>query len=178
MWLGPLRHWEAGMREQAEGKEYAVCAGVDWATDKHDVAVVGPNRKLLKHRQFEHNSQGLAEMANWLIEMAGGDPSRLAVGIELTRGAVVETLLARGIDVFAINPKQSDRFRDRYTVPGSKNDELDSIVLGDCLWTDRHLYRQLSVDPADAVELRGIVRSDGQVCEDLTRRNRSGVVMG
>lgn len=157
------------MRERAEGKEYAVCAGVDWATDKHDVALVGPNRKVLKHRQFAHSGEGLAEMANWLIEMAGGDPSRIAVGIEITRGAVVETLLARGIDVFAINPKQSDRFRDRYTMPGSKNDELDSIVLADCLWTDRHLYRQLSVDHADAVELRGVVRTDGQISEDLTR---------
>ncbi len=102
-------------------------------------------------------------MANWIVEVAKCEPSSIAVGIEVPRGAVVETLLSRGFDVFSINPKQSDRFRDRYTIPGSKNDELDAIVIADCLWTDRHLYRKLRVDNADIIELRGIARLDGQI---------------
>jgi transposase len=157
------------MSERQEDKQYAVCVGVDWASDKHDVAIVGPDRKVRRKRQFDHDGQGLADMANWIVEVADCDPSSIAIGIEIPRGAVVETLLSRGFDVFSINPKQSDRFRDRYTMPGSKNDELDSYVLGDCLWTDRHLYRKLRVDDADVIELRGVARTDGQIVEDLTR---------
>jgi transposase len=157
------------MNEAQEQKQYAVCVGVDWASDKHDVAIVGPDRKVRKKRQFDHDGQGLADMANWIVEVANCDPSSIAIGIEIPRGAVVETLLSRGFDVFSINPKQSDRFRDRYTMPGSKNDELDSYVLGDCLWTDLHLYRKLRVDDADVIELRGVARTDGRIVEDLTR---------
>jgi transposase len=169
MWSGPFRKTEAEMGESQEAKQYAMCVGVDWASEKHDVAIVGPDRKVRKHREFEHSGQGLADMANWIVEVAKCEPSSIAVGIEVPRGAVVETLLSRGFDVFSINPKQSDRFRDRYTLPGSKNDELDAIVIADCLWTDRHLYRKLRVDSADIIELRGIARLDGQISEDIGR---------
>ena len=50
-------------------------------------------------------------------------PERLA--------AVVETLLERGCHVFALNPKQLDRFRDRHTVAGAKDDRRDAWVLAD-----------------------------------------------
>jgi hypothetical protein len=42
------------------------------------------------------------------------------VAIETPRGAVVETLVERQFKVFAINPKQMDRFRDRHTGPAQK----------------------------------------------------------
>ena len=35
---------------------------------------------------------------------------------------MVETLVERGFHVYAINPKQLDRFRDRHSVPGAKDD--------------------------------------------------------
>ena len=53
--------------------------------------------------------------------------SEVAVGIEVPRGAMVEGLLERGFAVFAINPKQLDRFRDRYTVAGAKDDRRDAF---------------------------------------------------
>ena len=55
------------------------------------------------------------DVAHWLIALAGDDAAAVAVGIEVPHGAVVETLLERGLVVFALNPKQLDRFRDRFT---------------------------------------------------------------
>ena len=52
-------------------------------------------------------------------------------------GPIVEMLLERGFAVFAINPKQLNRFRDRFTVAGAKDDRRDAHVLGDSLRTDR-----------------------------------------
>ena len=49
-------------------------------------------------------------MAQWLLELSGSSPENIAVGIEVTRGPVVETLLGRGFGVHSINPRQLDRF--------------------------------------------------------------------
>lgn len=36
------------------------------------------------------------------------------IGIEVPRGPLVEMLMERSLAVYAINPKQLDRFRDRF----------------------------------------------------------------
>ena len=41
--------------------------------------------------------------------------------------------------------RQLDRFRDRFTVAGAKDDRCDAHVLGDSLRTDRHAFRRLSM---------------------------------
>jgi len=51
------------------------------------------------------------EFARWLSGLTE-DPGDVAIAIEILRGAVVETLVERGFHVYAINPKQLDRFRD------------------------------------------------------------------
>jgi len=56
-------------------------------------------------------------------------------------------LVERGFHVYAINPKRLDRFRDRHTIAGSKDDRRDALVLADSLRTDRHcfLWRRLAL---------------------------------
>jgi transposase len=49
----------------------------------------------------------------------------------------VEVLVERGFHVFAVNPKQLDRFRDRHMVAGAKDDRRDALVLADSLRTDQ-----------------------------------------
>ncbi len=53
----------------------------------------------------------------------------------MPRGAVIDALFERGFAVFAINPKQLDRCRDRYTAAGAKDDRRDAWVLADVLRT-------------------------------------------
>jgi transposase len=67
---------------------------------------------------------------------------------------VVETLMERGFKVHAINPKQMDRFRDRFSPAGAKDDSRDSEVMASALRTDMHCFRLLaSIDPV-VIELR------------------------
>jgi transposase len=94
------------------------------------------------------------------MDKTPGDPVRLTVAIERPDGPVVETLLAAGIPVWAINPEQLARFRDRHCVAGAKGDRRDALVLADALRTDRHHFRQVTVAEADLAALRGLVRSD------------------
>ena len=69
----------------------------------------------------------------------------------------------------AINPKQLDRFRDRFTVAGAKDDSRDAYVLGASLRTDRHAFRRLAVDDPLIIELREWSRMQDELKQERTR---------
>ena len=144
-------------------------AGVDWGSRKHQVCVVDAAGKVVGEREFEHGGAGLSQMADWLLSFATGDEGEVGVAVETPRGPVVESLMERGFAVHSINPKQLDRFRDRISPAGAKDDRRDARVLASALRTDPHCLRQLEpTDPA-IIELPEWSRLD----EDLTRRTRS-----
>jgi len=59
-----------------------------------------------------------------------------------------------GVAVFAVNPKQFDRFRDRFFPAGAKADRPDALVLASSLRTDCHCFHRVeALDPV-VVELR------------------------
>ena len=120
------------------------------------VAAVRTSTKMSRReRQFAHRAEGLAALVVWLTESCG-DVGTVAVGIELPHGAVVETLLEHGFAVYAVNPKQLDRFRDRHSVAGAKDDRLDAFVLADALRTDQEKFRRLSVPDKTTLALREV----------------------
>ncbi len=139
--------------------------GIDWASKTHQACLIDAGGKIVGERAFDHDGAGLAELCAWLLSMTGAEPAAIAVAIEVPHGPIVETLLERGFPVYAINPKQLDRFRDRFTVAGAKDDRRDAQVAADSLRTDRHAFRRLSVDDPVIVELREWSR----MTEDLQR---------
>jgi transposase len=144
-------------------------AGVDWASENHHVYLMDGNGKRLGERQFRHGGAGLAEMADWLIATSGGSPSMIHVAIEVPHGPIVETLMERGFNVYAINPKQLDRFRDRFSPAGAKDDSRDAEVLGDALRTDMRAFRKLELAEAILVELREWSRMADDLTTDKNR---------
>jgi transposase len=133
--------------------EYGVFVGVDWATQEHQVCALEANGQILGERAFKHAGTGIEELVAWLDGFVAKHGS-VAVGIETPHGPVVEALLDHGISVFSLNPKQMDRFRDRFTVAGAKDDRLDARVLADSLRTDRPAFRLLQVQDSLIIELR------------------------
>ena len=140
--------------------------GVDWASRTHQVCILDVSGEVRGERTFEHTGAGLAAMADWILCRAGGSPAE-AVGaaIETPRGPVVESLIGRGFAVHSINPKQLDRFRDRYSPAGAKDDRLDALVLASALRTDAHCLRRIEATDPGIVELREWSR----IAEDLKR---------
>ena len=109
---------------------YNLFVGIDLGSQSHHVSVVDRDGTLLGERKFEHDGQGIQQLLTWLAELAGGaSPETVAVALEAPRGAIVDALLERGYCLFSINPKQLDRFRDRYSVAGAKDDSRDAYVL-------------------------------------------------
>ena len=94
--------------------DYQIYVGIDWGSEAHQACVLDHERRIVAERSFAHAGDAIAEFAQWLRELAD-DPGRVAIAIEIPRGAIVETLVERGFEVYAINPKQLDRFRDRYS---------------------------------------------------------------
>lgn len=148
---------------------FQLFVGVDWASEEHEVCVLDPSGRKVGARAFKHSGDGLADLCSWLRSM--GDPAMIAVAIEVPHGAVVETLLERGFVVFSINPKQLDRFRDRFTMAGAKDDRRDALVLADSVRTDTHLFRRLAQQPARLIELREWSR-----IHDELQSERGGIV--
>ena len=149
--------------------EGAVYVGIDQGEAELQVCVLGSGPGGNEQRTFAYSGVGIAELIDWLTLEAGGDRSRLRVAIESPRGAIVEGLLEAGISVFSLNPKQLDRFRDRFTVSGSKDDRLDARVLADSLRTDEVAFRRLRLDPADLTLLREASRFEDELKLELRR---------
>ena len=109
-------------------------------------------------------------MAAWLMTTSGaGTADQVHVASESPHGPVVETLIERGFAVYAINPKQMDRFRDRFTLAGTKDDSRDAEVMASALRTDAQCFRLLALANPIVIELREWSR----IAEDLgAERNR------
>ena len=147
-----------------EEPEFEIWVGIDWGQSTHQVCVIDAAGKVLRECAIEHTAAELHKVADWLIEHVGGVAARIAVAIEVPHGVIVETLLERGLVVFSLNPKQLDRFRDRYTVAGAKDDRRDARVLGDALRTDRRAFKRIELAAAEIITLR----EDSRLHDELT----------
>jgi transposase len=143
--------------------------GIDWASDEHRACLLDGSGKCIAERNVTHDGTGLSELCSWLVERTGVQPGEIAVAIETPRGPVVEALLEHGFQVHAINPKQLDRFRDRFSVAGAKDDSRDAYVLGHSLRTDRHAFRRLTVDDPLVIELREWSRMNDELKQEQNR---------
>jgi transposase len=143
--------------------------GLDWAREQHRVCLLDARGKLLAQRDVLHDEGALVELCSWLLQKTGAQACEIAVAIETPRGPVVETLIERKFQVYSINPKQLDRFRDRFTVAGAKDDSRDAHVLADSLRTDRQAFRSLAVDDPLVIELREWSRMHDDLTLERTR---------
>lgn len=142
---------------------FAWFVGIDWGSETHALCVVDRAGAVCEERVVAHTGVALHETLQAVCRQTGARPPQIAVAVELTHGALVDTLLDHGFCVFAINPKQLDRFRDRFTAAGAKDDRRDARVAADALRTDPRAFRPLRPDAAGLVLLRELSR----LLEDL-----------
>ncbi len=144
-------------------------AGIDWGSASHQVCVIDQDGFIVGERAFDHTGKGLCEMAEWILRISETTTDNVGVSIEVTHGPVVESLLERGFFVCSINPKQLDRFRDRFSPSGAKDDRRDAQVLAESLRIEgRHLRRVKPRDP-DVTALRELLRTREELVEERVR---------
>ena len=140
--------------------------GIDWATEKHALCVTDAEGKIIKERNIANDSS-LFEVILGLV--MGAAASEVYVAVETRRLVLVEALVARGFKVFTINPKQSERFRDRFSVAGSKDDRFDARVLASALRTDLDLFNSVDAETSQHLRLRGATRARETLQGDLRK---------
>jgi transposase len=148
--------------------------GDDWSEAHHDVEVMdATGRRLVKARLGE-GVAGMARLHAMIGEQLGEDAevAEVAIGIETDRGPWVAALIAAGYTVFAINPLQVARYRERHSVSGAKSDAADAHTLADMVRTDSHQLRLVAADSAAAGAVKVVTRAHKTVIWERTRHTQ------
>jgi len=138
-------------------------AGLDWAGDHHDVAVVNAQGQVVAEFRFEHSAAGWAEFRQ---KMAAYPAWGLA--LETRSGAAVEELLQSQGTVFPVQPKAAARYRERKAPSGVKDDQLDAWAMADALRVDGQHWRALAPEDPLLQELRLLCRDEVALIEQRT----------
>jgi hypothetical protein len=135
--------------------------GDDWAEDHHDVEIVDAEGKVLARRRLPEGVAGVEALHMLVADHLGDDdePESVVVGIETDRGPWVQALIAAGYLVYAVNPLQAARYRERHGVSGAKSDPGDAHVLAELVRLDRDHHRPVAGDSAVAEHVKIVART-------------------
>jgi transposase len=130
------------------------CAGVDWASEKHDVLIEDSAGEELLAATFGHDEDGVSALCAALLCFEVE-----VVAIERPDGLLVDRLLEAGVRVLALHPNQVKAARDRFRASGGKSDRFDRFVLCELARTDRHRFRILEPDSDQTKALQALTRA-------------------
>jgi transposase len=145
--------------------------GDDWSEEHHDVEVQDETGRRLGRARLAEGIAGIARLHELIAQQLGEDagPEQVVVGIETDRGPWVAALIAAGYQVYAINPLQVARYRERHSVSGAKSDTADAHTLADMVRTDRHQLRPVAGDTDQAEAIKVVARAHQQLIWERTR---------
>ncbi|MFJ8495920.1 IS110 family transposase [Streptomyces sp. NPDC094038] len=145
--------------------------GDDWAEDHHDVEVQDEAGRKLAAARLPEGMEGIAKLHE-LVAKHGGedlDAAGAVIGIETDRGSWVQALIASGYQVYAINPRQVARFKERYASSGAKSDKGDAHALADMVRIDRDQLRPVAGDSEQAQAVKVVARAHQSLIWERTR---------
>jgi transposase len=135
--------------------------GDDWAEAHHDVEIEDDSGGLLVRRRLPEGLAGITALHELVAEYLdpAGETDQVMVGIETERGPWVQALLAAGYVVFAINPLQVARYRERHSTSGAKSDAADAHLLAEIVRLDRAHHRPVAGDSELAEHVKVAARA-------------------
>jgi transposase len=148
--------------------------GDDWAETHHDVELMDAAGRRLAKARLSEGVVGMARLHAMIGEQLGEDTdeAQVVVGIETDRGPWIQALIAAGYTVFAINPLQVARYRERHSVSGAKSDAADAHTLADMVRTDSHQLRPVAGDTAAAQAVKVVARAHKTLIWERTRHTQ------
>ncbi|MEU5307135.1 IS110 family transposase [Streptomyces noursei] len=145
--------------------------GDDWAEDHHDVEVQDDTGRKLTAARLPEGVEGIAKLHDLIARHGGKDlePSDVTIGIETDRGAWAQALTGAGYRVYAVNPRQAARFKERYATSGAKNDKGDAHALADMVRIDHAQLRPVAGDSDQAQAVKVVARAHQTLIWERTR---------
>ena len=151
-----------------------ICVGIDWSDKSHSLCILDDAGAKLDAFEIPHGRAGF-ETAHKRISRRSASPEDTRIAIETKDSLIVDFFLELGYSLHFLNPKQTDRFRDRHRMSSAKSDGFDAYVLADAVRTDSHLFNTLSPLDEQSLTLRvltrtreGIVRRKVAISNELT----------
>lgn len=140
-------------------------AGIDWADQHHDVAVIDETGHQAGSLRVAHTKEGLTDLTRFLLSFAP-TPDQVACILETNQGLLIATLLEAGLPVYPVNPKTVDRRRN---AAGAKTDAIDAYLLAKTGRSDLAGLGRLQPDSALVQELKTLTRDQDALIESQTR---------
>lgn len=119
-----------------------------------------PDNQVLLEREFPTTQEGLSDLLAAVEKHAR--PDQIAVAMESANAAWVQLFLDRGYQVYPVNPKAVENYRQSLYLSGAKCDRVDAMVLAMYLGNFMHKLRVLRPDAPEIVSFR-------LACIDRTR---------
>ncbi len=148
--------------------------GDDWAEAHHDVELMDATGRRLAKARLPEGVAGMARLHAMIGEQLGeaAEEAEVVVGIETDRGPWVAALVAAGYTVFAVNPVQAARYRERHSVSGAKSDAADAHMSADMVRTDSHQLWAVAGDTAGAEAVKVVTRAHKTLIWERTRHTQ------
>lgn len=157
-------------------EEFVAYIGIDWADQKHDVALLPAGSAKQEQRQLDQTPEAIDAWATELRQRFGGQP--VAVCLEQSKGGLIYALMKyEFLVLYPINPKQLARFREALAPSGSKDDPTDAGFALLFLVKHREQLRPWRADDAPtrlirilAEDRRGLIAQRTRLCNQLQDR--------
>ncbi len=146
--------------------------GDDWAEDHHDVELMDAAGRVLARKRLPEGVAGMARLHELIGRQLGedGEDAEVVIGIETDHGPWASALVAAGYVVYAVNPLQASRYRERHGVSGAKSDRGDAHMLTDMVRTDSHQLRVVAGDSPDVGAVKVVARTHKTLIWERTRQ--------
>lgn len=138
-------------------------AGLDWASDHHDIVLVDREGKILEQFRIPHSGEGWQTFREKLQAYP-----RLPVALETKHGLVVDQLASSGCRVYPVNPLSAKEYRKRKVPSGNKTDAIDAWTLAEALRTDGASWKELAAQDPLTEEIRLLCRDEANLIRQRT----------
>ena len=143
--------------------EHAHFGALDWGHRRHQLVILDREGHLVESLEFDHTAEGW-DQARAILERY----PELPVAIETNQGLAIEQLLRTAAQVYPVNPQSAEKYRQRQTPSGAKDDLRDAWSLADALRVDGAGWRSLQPDDPLTIELRLLCRDEVSLIEQRT----------
>jgi transposase len=154
-----------------------IYTGIDWSDKSHWLCILYEAGDELDSFQISHGQDGFETAHSRIAKHA--NPEDVRVAIETKDSLLVDFLCELGYTLYFLNPRQTDRFRDRHRMSHSKSDSFDAYVLADAVRTDAHLFNALPPLDEASLRLRVLTRTrEGLVSRKVAVQNEITAILG
>lgn len=150
-----------------DNDSYVLTIGLDWADQKHDLAIMENNRE--RHAEIGSSPEAIDE---WLSAQRNRQPEgQFAVCLEQSRGALFYILSKYDfLDLYPIDPAKLASYRKAFAPSGAKGDPVDAHLILDYFLKHREECRRIEPDTVEMRTLAALCEGRRKCVDERTRR--------